>query len=149
MRVLIVEDSEDDAELLLVELRRGRWEIVHERVETPKTMSAALDRHPWDLIIADYSLPYFSGPAALAMTRDRLTDVPFILVSGRIGEEPAVEAMRAGADDYLFKGDLKRLLPAVERELRDLEGRRRVTGMGWRFCTPASWPRPRVLALPA
>src|SRR5271169_5735191 len=88
-------------------------------------MSAALSAHPWDLIIADYSMPYFSGPAALTMARERSADIPFILVSGQVGEEPAVQAMKAGADDYLFKGDLKRLVPAVERELHDLEGRRK------------------------
>jgi signal transduction histidine kinase/DNA-binding response OmpR family regulator len=119
-----VEDSEDDAALLLRELRRGRWEIIHERVDTSKAMTAALNAHPWDLIVADYSMPYFSGPAALALARQRAADVPFILVSGQLGEETAVQAMQAGADDYLFKGNLKRLLPAVDRELHDAEGRR-------------------------
>jgi len=125
LRVLIVEDCEDDAALLLMELRRGRWDVIHERVDTPQGMAAALDAHPWDLIIADYSMPYFSGPAALTMARERAGDIPFILVSGQVGEETAVQAMQAGADDYLFKGDLKRLVPAVERELHDLEGRRK------------------------
>ena len=124
LRVLIVEDSEDDAALLLMELRRGRWKIVHERVDTPRAMADALAAHPWDLIIADYSMPYFSGPAALTMLRERAGDIPFILVSGQVGEETAVQAMKAGANEYLFKGDLQRLVPAVERELRDLEGRR-------------------------
>ena len=125
LRVLIVEDSEDDAELLLRELRRGRWEVIHERVDTPQGMTAALNAHPWDVIIADYFMPHFSGPAALAMARDRSADIPFILISGQIGEETAVEAMQAGADDYLFKGNLKRLLAAVDRELQDAEGRRK------------------------
>jgi signal transduction histidine kinase/HPt (histidine-containing phosphotransfer) domain-containing protein len=120
-----VEDSEDDAALLLRELRRGRWEVVHERVDTAKGMTAALDAHPWDLIVADYSMPYFSGPAALALARKRSADIPFILVSGQLGEETAVQAMQSGADDYLFKGNLKRLLPAVDRELHDAEGRRK------------------------
>jgi signal transduction histidine kinase/DNA-binding NtrC family response regulator len=124
LRVLIVEDSEDDAALLVRELRRGRWEVIHERVDTPQGMTAALDAHPWDLIVADYAMPYFSGPAALAMARELSKDVPFILVSGHVGEETAVHAMQAGADDYLFKGNLKRLVPAVERELRDALGRR-------------------------
>ncbi len=119
-----MEDCEDDAALLLVELRRGRWDISHERVDTPQRMTDALAAHPWDLIIADYSMPYFSGPAALTMARERAGDIPFILVSGEVGEETAVQAMKAGANDYLFKGDLKRLVPAVERELRDREGRR-------------------------
>src|ERR1700722_14686655 len=90
LRVLIVEDFEDDAALLLIELRRGPWDVTHERVDTPQGMAAALDAHPWDLIIADYSMPSFSGPAALAMARQRSADVPFILLSGQIGEEAAV-----------------------------------------------------------
>ena len=94
LRVLMVEDCEHDAELLLLELQRGKWKVIHERVETPAAMAAALDAHPWDLIIADYSLPNFSGPAALAMARAKSVDMPFILVSGRIGEETAVEAMK-------------------------------------------------------
>ncbi|MGA2215659.1 MAG: histidine kinase dimerization/phospho-acceptor domain-containing protein, partial [Bryobacteraceae bacterium] len=120
-----MEDSEDAAALLLLELRRGRWDVIHERVDTPQGMTAALNAHPWDVIIADYAMPYFSGPAALAMARERSADVPFILVSGHVGEETAVQSMRAGADDYLFKGDLRRLVPAVDRELNDAEGRRK------------------------
>jgi signal transduction histidine kinase/response regulator RpfG family c-di-GMP phosphodiesterase len=125
LRVLIVEDSEDDAALLLLELRRGRWEVIHERVDTPQGMTAALNAHPWDLIIADYMMPYFSGPAALAMARELSGEIPFILISGQVGEETAVQAMQAGADDYLFKGNLRRLVPAVDRELHDAEGRRK------------------------
>ena len=125
LRVLIVEDSEDDAELLLLELRRGRWHIIHERVDTPQAMTGALNAHPWDLIIADYMMPHFSGLAALAMSRQGSADIPFILVSGQIGEEAAVQAMQAGADDYLFKGNLRRLVGAVDRELRDAQGRRK------------------------
>ncbi|MGA2581885.1 MAG: response regulator [Tepidisphaeraceae bacterium] len=125
LRVLIVEDSEDDTEQMLRELRRGKWEITHERVDTPQDMAAALNAHPWDLIIADYAMPSFSGPAALEMTRERSADIPFILVSGKVGEDTAVQAMQDGADDYLFKGNLQRLLPAVERELHDVEGHRK------------------------
>ncbi|MGA3068009.1 MAG: PAS domain S-box protein [Tepidisphaeraceae bacterium] len=110
---------------MLMALRRGRWDVIHERVDTPQGMSAALNAHPWDIIIADYTMPHFSGPAALAMARERSGDIPFILVSGEIGEEAAVQAMQAGADDYLFKGNLTRLLPVVDRELRDVEGRRK------------------------
>ena len=125
LRVLIVDDSPEDAELLLLELRRGRWSVIHEIVDTPKAMAAALNAHRWDVVIADYSMPSFSGLAALAMVRGDWADIPFILVSGFVGEETAVEAMRAGANDYLFKGNLKRLVSAVERELRDAEGRRK------------------------
>ena len=123
LRVLIVEDSEDDAALLLRELRRGRWEVIHERVDTSIGMTAALDAHPWDLIVADDSMPFFSGPAALALARKRSADIPFILISGLVGEETAVQAMQSGADDYLFKGNLRRLLPAIDRELLDAEAR--------------------------
>jgi signal transduction histidine kinase len=126
LRALIVEDSEDDTLLLLRELRRGPWgEVVHERVDTPQGMIAALNAHPWDLIVADHVMPHFSGLKALAMARQLSADVPFILISGQVGEESAVAAMQSGADDYLFKGNLRRLVPAVERELRDLNGRRK------------------------
>ena len=125
LRVLIIEDVEDDAKLLLRELAEGGWTITHERVDNGTALAAALSAQSWDLIIADYSLPCFSGTAALTMVRQRDLDTPFILVSGHVGEETAVRAMRAGANDYLFKGDLKRLVPAVERELRESEIRRR------------------------
>jgi PAS domain S-box-containing protein len=117
LRVLIVEDSEDDTALLLRELRRGPWEVSHERVDTPAAMSAALDRQGWDLIIADYSMPQFSGPAALALAAGRAGEVPFILISGVVSEDIAVLSMKAGADDYLSKENFARLVPAVEREL--------------------------------
>jgi signal transduction histidine kinase/CheY-like chemotaxis protein len=124
LRVLIVEDLEDDAILLLSELARGGWEITHQQVQTATAMAAAIDAFSWDIIISDYSMPRFSGIAALALARQKAVDLPFILVSGTVGEEVAVQAMKAGANDYLFKGNLKRLAPAVERELRDAEARR-------------------------
>jgi signal transduction histidine kinase/response regulator of citrate/malate metabolism/HPt (histidine-containing phosphotransfer) domain-containing protein len=130
LRVLIVEDSEDDFALILRELRRGRWEVFAQRVDTARRMAAALEDHPWELIIADYSMPYFSGAAALAMAHERLPNVPFILISGLVGEETAVQAMQSGADDYLFKGNLRRLLPAIDRELRDAEGRSKAEHIG-------------------
>ena len=124
LRVLIAEDSEDDARLLLRELERAGFDPAHERVDSASAMQAALDRHPWDLVIGDYSMPEFSGPAALALLRARDLDTPFIFVSGTIGEDVAVEAMKAGAQDFLTKGNLRRLIPAIERELRDAEVRR-------------------------
>jgi PAS domain S-box-containing protein len=124
LRVLIVEDSEDDTLLFLRELGQGPWEVLHERVDTPAAMSAALGRREWGLVISDYSLPLFSGPAALAVVRAADPDVPFFLISGVAGEETALEAMRAGANDYLFKWQLKRLVPAVQRELREAGVRR-------------------------
>src|SRR5260370_42184772 len=95
-----------------------------DRVEAPPGMRAALDRHAWDLVIGDYSMPGFSGPAALALLRARDPDTPFIFVSGTIGEDVAVEAMKAGAQDFLTKGNLRRLTPAIARELRDAAVRR-------------------------
>ncbi len=124
LQVLIVEDSEADAVLLLEELRRGGYEPMHERVDTAKALSAALDRQTWDVVLADYTMPRFSGTAALMLLKEKGLDLPFIFVSGTIGEDTAVEAMKNGANDYIMKGNLKRLLPAVERELREAEVRR-------------------------
>jgi signal transduction histidine kinase len=124
LRVLIVEDSEDDAALLVRELRRGGWTPTFTRVETAEDMRAALDREPWDLVVADYALPQFSAPAALAVLKERGLDLPFIIVSGQIGEEAAVAAMKAGAHDYLMKGNYSRLVPAIQRELREADDRR-------------------------
>src|SRR5438874_10600527 len=123
LRVLMVEDSENDALLVLRELRAAGYDLTHERVDTAAALEAALDRHPWDLVIGDYSMPHFSGTAALGMLRQRGLDVPYICVSGTITEELAVAAMKAGAHDYVTKGQLKRLLPAIERELREAQGR--------------------------
>src|SRR5438309_8266928 len=123
LRVLMVEDSEDDARLMLRELRGAGYDLTHERVDTGAALEAALDRHPWDLVIGDYSMPHFSGTAALAILRERGLDIPYICVSGTITEELAVAAMKAGANDYVTKGQLKRLLPAIERELREAQAR--------------------------
>lgn len=124
IRVLLVEDSEDDAALLVRALRRGGYEPNHLRVETPEAMRSALENGEWDAIIADYVMPHFSGLAALRLARERQIDIPFIVVSGKMGEDTAVEAMRAGAHDYVTKENLARLVPAIERELRDAAGRR-------------------------
>ncbi len=124
LRALLVEDSRNDATLLVAELRRGPWDVAHERVDTAVGLSAALARGPWDLVLSDYALPQFDGRAALALTRAADPDVPFVLVSGAVGEETAVQALKAGASDFLFKGHLGRLVAAVERELRDAAERR-------------------------
>ncbi len=124
LRTLIIEDSENDALLLLRELRRGGYEPNSQRVETADAMEAALLQQPWDVIISDYSLPHFSGIAALQLLKEIGVDLPFLIVSGTINEEMAVAAMKAGAHDYLMKGNLARLVPAVERELREATLRR-------------------------
>ena len=123
IRLLLVEDSDDDALLLLRELKHGGYEPAHERVATEAALAAALDRQSWDLVIGDHSMPGFSGIAALVLVRGRGLDVPFICVSGTITEDMAVAAMKAGASDWVNKGQLKRLLPAVDRELREAKGR--------------------------
>src|SRR5579859_1046945 len=119
LHVLIVEDNEKDAALLLRELKRGGYQVVHERVETADTMAAALDSRHWDLIVSDYSMPQFSAHGALDVLAESGLDLPFLIVSGTIGEEAAVDAMRAGAHDFMPKGKLTRLLPAIARELRE------------------------------
>ena len=125
LRVLLVEDSATDMKLVLQTLRGMARPIEVVRVEDEAEMRAALDKGPWDIVLSDWSLPRFSGLGALAVARQVDRDLPFILVSGTIGEDTAVEAMRAGANDYVLKDKLTRLIPAVERELRDAEDRRR------------------------
>jgi len=119
LRTLIVEDSEDDTDLLLRELRRGSYDPTHLRVETAETMIAALSGRTWDIVFSDFTMPQFNAFDALAQLQHSGQDIPFIVVSGTIGEDRAVAAMKAGAHDYILKGNLKRLLPAVERELRE------------------------------
>ena len=125
IRVLIVEDSEDDTVLILRELKRGGYDPTYERVEIDKAMKAALDNQTWDIIICDYSMPQFSMPAALKTLQKMGLDLPFILVSGTVGEETAVKAMKAGVHDYIMKDKLARLVPAIERELREANERQK------------------------
>jgi DNA-binding response OmpR family regulator len=119
LRVLVVEDSEDDAALLLLELRRGGYDVSHERVDTASAMTAALDKQEWDLVVSDHSMPHFSGRAALSLLRTKESELPFIFISGTMGEEAAVAALKDGAQDYLMKSNLTRLVPAIQRELRE------------------------------
>ncbi|MBP7529473.1 MAG: PAS domain S-box protein, partial [Syntrophorhabdaceae bacterium] len=124
LRVLIAEDSEDDTLLIVRELKRGGYEPVFARVETEKEMREALGGQEWDIIISDYKMPSFSGLAALGLYKESGLDAPFIVVSGTIGEELAVEMMVSGAHDYVMKGDhLVRLVPAVQRELKEAQVR--------------------------
>jgi signal transduction histidine kinase/ActR/RegA family two-component response regulator len=124
VRILFVEDTPDDVELELAALRAEGFEPVHRTVETADDLRQALVDEPWDVIICDYVMPELSGLDALRIVQKLDPDVPFILVSGTIGEEVAVEAMRAGAHDYVLEDNLTRLAPAVERELREVKVRR-------------------------
>jgi PAS domain S-box-containing protein len=124
LRVLVVEDSEDDAQILMRELERAGFALQARRVQTAATLISALKEQPWDVILCDHSMPGFGSLAALEIVRDRWLDVPFIVVSGTVGEDLAVEVMKAGASDYVMKGKLARLVPSIERELREAAGRR-------------------------
>jgi PAS domain S-box-containing protein len=125
LRVLIVEDNEDDARMFLRELESGGYSVAHRRVETSGAMRRALMSEPWDIVLSDYTLPSFSAPAALEVLRSTAIDVPFIIISGTIGEEAAVASLKAGAHDFMVKGRLARLIPAVDRELREAAARRK------------------------
>ena len=119
LRVLLVEDNEDDAALILRLLRRNGYEPDWRRVQTAEDLNAALAEGHWDVVLSDYAMPHFDGLRALQVLREQYAFLPFIIISGSIGEETAVAAMRAGASDYLMKSNLTRLVPAIERELRE------------------------------
>ncbi|MEI9899812.1 MAG: ATP-binding protein [Hyphomicrobium sp.] len=117
LHVLMVEDRESDAVLLLRELQRGGYAVSHERVETEDAMRAALERERWDLVLSDFSMPHFSAAGALALVAAMRLDIPFIFVSGALGEETAVNIMRSGVHDFVLKDNIQRLVPAIAREL--------------------------------
>lgn len=119
LHVLIVEDSEDDMLVLLHILEQNNYDVIYSRVETSAEMSAALDRQPWDVIICDYIIPGFGAPKALSLLKEKKLDIPFIIVSGSIDEETAVTALKAGAHDFVLKERMVRLVPAIEREIRE------------------------------
>src|ERR1700692_2450048 len=119
LRVLFIEDSEDDNALVVRELKRAGYQLDFKRVDTPDTLKAVLAAQEWDLVISDYSMPLFTGKDALKLVRAMQSDVPFIFVSGTMGEDTAVAALKEGAQDYVLKGNLKRLAAAIERELRE------------------------------
>jgi PAS domain S-box-containing protein len=123
LRVLIVEDSEDDAMLAIHQIEKGDYRTESEIVQTAERMEACLKEKAWDIILCDYKMPRFNGFEALRIFKQSGLDIPFIIISGTIGEEIAVECMKAGADDYLMKGHLTRLLPAIERGLREAGNR--------------------------
>lgn len=124
LALLMLEDSEDDALIVLRELKRGGYDVTYQRVETAATMRAALTSQKWDIILSDYSMPEFSAPEALKIVQEMQQDIPFIIISGTVGEDIAVDAMKAGANDFFTKDKLIRLVPAVEREMRDAQERR-------------------------
>jgi diguanylate cyclase (GGDEF)-like protein/PAS domain S-box-containing protein len=124
LKVLIVEDSELDARLLIYELQQEGYNLSCERVDTQEAMANALEKQEWDLVISDYVLPKFSGLDALKLTHERGLDLPFLIVSGKIAEDEAVKAMKAGAHDYILKDNLIRLSSAIQRELREAVMRR-------------------------
>ncbi|MEG6523865.1 ATP-binding protein [Desulfotomaculum sp. 1211_IL3151] len=124
LRVLIVEDSADDTLLLLRELRKGGYNIFYQQVDNRQDMLVALAEAKWDIVIADYVMPSFGGMDALRLVKERDLDIPFIILSGNITESTAVEAMKAGAHDYIVKGNLARLIPAIEREIREAASRK-------------------------
>jgi two-component system, cell cycle sensor histidine kinase and response regulator CckA len=125
LNVLLVDDSADDAEIIIRELQRGGREISAERVFDASSMSASLRRRRWDLVLSDWTMPSFSGAAALELVKSAGVDLPFIIVSGTVTEDLAIKAMQSGARDWVLKDKLARLLPAVERELGEAAARKR------------------------
>lgn len=124
VQMLLVEDSTEDAFLIVRELQRGGFQVDFERVDTPAAMQAALELKTWQLIVSDYSMPEFNGANALKIYQQRGLDVPFIIVSGAIGEERAVEIIKAGAHNYVAKDKLERLVPVVKQEMAAAQERR-------------------------
>ncbi len=124
LRVLFVEDSEDDVLLIVRELRRAGYDVSFRKVDTPEEMRNALSKEEWDIILSDYVMPHFTTAEALTILKETELDIPFIIVSGAIGEQTAVELMKAGAHDFVMKDNLAKLGPVVQRELRDADTRR-------------------------
>ena len=120
LRILIVEDSEDDTELLLREIRKGGYDPTYIRIETAGEMIESLNKQIWDLVIADYRLPRFSAPQALKVLQEIGLDLPFIIVSGKVEDDVAVECMATGAHDFVKKNNMVRLIPAINRELAEV-----------------------------
>lgn len=124
LRVLIVEDSKIEAKFTANLLKKNGYEVTSHRVETRDDMKQQLDEHEWDIVISDFQMPEFDGAKALQLFQAYDLDIPFILVSGKIGEESAVDLMKMGAHDYIMKGNTARLIPAIESHLKDASNRR-------------------------
>jgi len=129
LRVLIIEDSEDDALLIIRELKKGGYKPIYERVKTAAAIKKALQEKQWDIILCDYKMPRFNAPSAIALLKESDIDIPLIVITGKIGEETAAECMRLGAKDYIMKGNLSRLCPAITRELEDVKVRNKQNHM--------------------
>jgi DNA-binding response OmpR family regulator len=123
LRLLIIEDSPDDVELLLRELQHGGYDVTHQRVNTREEMRAALAHQPWDLVVSDHAMPTFSAPGALRLLREDGHAIPFIVVSGIAAEALPAMMMEIGADDYVLKSELSRLVPVIQHHLRDAKQR--------------------------
>ena len=123
IKLLLIEDDETDALLIIRQLKKDGFDVEHVRVKTQAEMEAELDKGGWDIVISDYSMPGFSGQEALRVFKLRNLDIPFILVSGTVGEDLAVSIMKGGANDYMMKSAMNRLGPAVKRELVEMQGR--------------------------
>ncbi|MCX6282776.1 MAG: response regulator, partial [Bacteroidetes bacterium] len=123
IKLLLVEDDETDALLVIRQLKKDGFEVDHVRVKTRPDMEAELDKGGWDIVISDYAMPGFSGQEALKIFKSRNLDIPFILVSGTVGEDLAVSIMKGGANDYMMKSALNRLGPAIMRELEEMQVR--------------------------
>lgn len=119
LRALIVEDAPDDAQLIVIQLEQGGFDVHSERVDSAQALTEALEASQWDVIVCDYVMPGFSGLKALQILKDRGADIPFLMISGKVGEEAAAAAIRAGADDFVLKGNLGRLVPAVQRSIAE------------------------------
>jgi CheY-like chemotaxis protein len=124
LRVLLIEDSENDALAVLRRLRSDGYDVTAERVDTPEAFGAAIYTATWDVIICDYAMPHFNAPTALDLAKRASLDIPFIVVSGKASDEAAVDMLKAGADDYVMKNNLSRLASAIQRELVDAQVRR-------------------------
>mgnify|MGYP001477478781 CR=1 FL=1 len=124
LRVLTIDDSEDDVSLIIRELKKGGYNPHYERVDTASAMKKTLQENTWDIILCDYTMPHLDGPSAITLLKKTNIDIPIIIVSGNIGEETAIECMHRGAQDYIMKSNLSRLCPAISREIEEAKNRK-------------------------
>jgi putative two-component system response regulator len=125
LRVLMIDDSEDDVQLTIRELKKGKYDLFYERVENADAMKKALLHKEWDIILCDYNMPDFNAVSAITLLQKEDIDIPVIIISGSANTEEIIECIRLGAHDYFMKGNLSRLCPAIDRELANAEIRRK------------------------